>query len=209
MNEHRDLKMIEQESYRELMQDGLTEVLLGLILLAFPLILFESGFLVIFVIFYIIYMPQAIEAFRKKYTYPRIGYVKLHEDEAPKLSLGIVIAVLLMFIIIIAVIYSVYANLIDKSFIYRWLPAVFGFIMWGPSLYLKDRTGQNGYYLLGLLMSITGILVGLANLSTVEVQGILYMISWGIIFLTLGLMRFHLFIRKYPILENPEDDVNE
>ena len=201
--------MIEQESYRESMQDGLTEALLGLVFLALPLLLLESGFLPIFVIFYILFMPKIIEAFRKRYTYPRIGYVKLHEDEPPKLSLGVAMVVLLIFVIIIAVLYSVYIDLIDRSFIYRWLPAVFGFIMWGPSLYLKDRTGQNRYYLFGLLMSVTGITIGLANFSTVEIQGSLYMISWGLAFIILGLLRFLFFIHKYPVLDNPEDDTDE
>jgi len=209
MNEYQDLKMIEQESYRESMQDGLTEVLLGLIFLAFPFLLFESSFIAIFVVFYIIFMPPGIEAFRKKYTYPRIGYVKLHEDEPPKLSLGVAMVVLLIFIMIISVLYGVYTDLIDRYFIYRWLPAVFGFIMWGPSLYLKDRTGQNRYYLFGLLMSVTGILIGLADFATVQIQGTLYMVSWGAAFFVLGLLRFLIFIRKYPILEIPEDDMNE
>ena len=209
MNEHHDLKMIEQESYREYMQDGLTEVLLGLIFLVFPLFLFESSFIAFFVIFYILFMPRIVEAFRMKYTYPRIGYAKLHEDEPPRLSLGVAVVVLLIFIIIISVFYALFTDLIDRYFIYRWLPAVFGFIMWGPSLYLKDRTGQNRYYLFGLLMSVTGITIGLANFSTVEIQGSLYMISWGLAFIILGLLRFLLFIHKYPVLDNPEDDTDE
>jgi hypothetical protein len=209
MNEHQDLKMIEQESYREYMQDGLTEVLLGLIFLVFPFLLFEPGFIAIFVVFYILFMPQVVEGFRRKYTYPRIGYAKLHEDEPPRLSLGVAMVVLLIFIIIITVFYALFTNLIDRYFIYRWLPAVFGFIMWGPSLYLKDKTGQNRYYLFGLLMSVTGVLVGLANFSTVNIQGALYMVSWGAAFFILGLLRFLLFIRKYPILAIPEDDTIE
>ncbi|MBN2228072.1 MAG: hypothetical protein JW779_00660 [Candidatus Thorarchaeota archaeon] len=209
MNEHQDLKMIEQESYCELMQDGLTEVLLGLVFLVLPLLLFEPSFVGIFVVFYIILMPQAIESFRKKHTYPRIGYVKLQEEEAPKLSLGVAMVVLVIFIIIIVVVHGLFTNLIDRFFIYRWLPAVFGFIMWGPSLYLKDKTGQSKYYLFGLFMSVTGIMIGLADFSTVNIQGALYMLSWGTFFVVLGLLRFLLFIRKYPVLENPEDDIDE
>ncbi len=209
MNEHKDLKMLEQDSYGEFMQDGLTETLLGLVFLVFPLLLTEPGFVSIFVVFYIIFIPQVVEVFRKKYTYPRIGYVKLHEDEPPKLSLGVAIVVLLIFIGIISVLYGLFTNLIDRFFIYRWLPAVFGFIMWGPSLYLKDKTGQNKYYLFGLLMSITGILIGLADFATVQIQGTLFFVSWGTVFFILGIMRFLIFIHKYPVLETPEDDVDE
>jgi hypothetical protein len=209
MNEHQDLKAIEQESYRESIQDGLTEFLMGLIFLIFPILIFKASFVSIFVVFYIIFMPQVVEAFRRKYTYPRIGYVKLHEDEPPRLSLGVAMVVLLIFVIIITIFYALFTDLIDRYFIYRWIPAVFGFIMWGPSLYLKEKTGQYRFYLFGLLMSVTGIIVGLANFSTVEIQGTLYMVSWGIVFVIIGLVRFLLFIRKYPVLEIPEDDTRE
>jgi hypothetical protein len=208
-NEETSLETVEQESYRELMQDGFTEILLGTIFLVLPAILLQPSFLSIFIVFYIIFMPQGVEAIRRKYTYPRIGYVKLREDKAPKISLGIVVAVLLVFITIIAVLYLASTDVIDRFFILKWMPAVFGFIMWGPSLYLKDKTGQKLLYLPGILMSVTGVATSLADFLTAEVGTLLFMIGWGLFFMVFGLVRFLLFIRKYPILENPEDDSNE
>ena len=209
VNEETNLKTVEQESYRELMQDGFSEILVGTIFLVLPAIFFQSSFLPIFVVFYIIFMPQGVEVIRKKYTYPRIGYVKLREDEAPKISLGIVVVVLLIFITIIAVFYFAFIDVIDRFFVFKWMPAVFGFIMWGPSLYLKDKTGQKAYYLPGILMSVTGVATSLAAFITAEVGTSLFMICWGLAFIGLGLVRFLLFIRKYPILDDPEGASNE
>jgi hypothetical protein len=191
------------------MQDGFTEILLGTIFLVLPAILIQPGFLSIFVVFYIIFMPQAVEVIRKKYTYPRIGYVKLREDESPKISLRVVIAVLLVFITIIAVLYLAFIDIIDRFFIWKWMPAVFGFIMWGPSLYLRGKTGQRIYYLPAILLSATGVAISLVDYLTAEVGTSLFMVGWGLVFIGFGFVRFLLFIRKYPILDNPEDDNHE
>jgi len=209
MNEEKKLKSVERESFLELMQDGFTEILAGMIFLVFPAFFLEPGFLFIFVIFYIIFMPQVVEAIRRKYTYPRIGYVKLREGTPPKLTLEIPVAVLIIFVTIIAVLYIASMGVIDRLFIMKWMPAVFGFIMWGPSLYLKDKTGQNRYYLPGALMSLTGVVISLADFLPAELGTSIFMNGWGLAFTILGLVRFLLFIRKYPVAGSPEDARSE
>jgi hypothetical protein len=191
------------------MKDGLTEFLLGAVLIVIPGIMVESFFVPIFVIFYLFFMPQGIEAFKRKYTYPRTGYVKLREEQPPKLTLGVAAVVLLIFITIIAVLYSQSIGVIDRYFIWKWLPTVFGVIMWGPGLYMKDKTGQNRYYLWSTLATVAGIAVSLAPFITAEVSLALYMIVWGISFMVLGIIRFILFIRHNPVIDSPESDSSE
>lgn len=208
MNE-KELLEIEQVTYRESMKDGLTEFLLGLILIVIPGIMVEASFVPIFVVFYIIFLPQGIEAFRRKYTYPRIGYVKMREEKPPRLSLGVAVAALLIFITIIAVLYSLAIGVIDRYFIWKWLPTLFGVIMCGPSLYLKDKTGQNRFYLWGILTAITGVAVSLAPFISAEFSLVIYMLAWGGVFMVLGALRFVFFIRNNPVIDTPEDEYDE
>ncbi len=208
MNEN-DILEIERGTFRESMKDGLTEFLLGLVLLVVPGLMIESFFVPIFVVFYIIFLPQGVEAFRRKYTYPRTGYVKMREESPPKLTLGVAAAVLLIFITIVAIFYSFSIGVIDRYFIWKWLPTVFGVIMCGPSLYLKDKTGQNRYYLWGILTTITGVAVSLAPFISAELSLTLYMIAWGVFFMVLGIIRFILFIRNNPVIDAREDDIGE
>ena len=205
MNEQ-NLIEIERKSYSEMMQDGFTEILLGLILLVFPVLIVRPEFVSIFVVFYIFFMPHLLEAIRKKHVYPRIGYVKLKEEEPPKLSIGIIAVVLLIFVSVIVILYSLSIGIIDRYFIWRWLPTVFGFITWGPSLYLKEKTGQNKYYLLGTSMTISGVAVSLAGSIPAEFAMTVYMVGWGLFFLVLGLIRLLIFIRKYPVIDTPGVD---
>ena len=209
MNEEQDLKTIEHESFRAFMQDGFTEIMAGTIFVVFPVIIARPYFVPFFVIFYIFFLPYFVEVVRTKYVYPRIGYVKLRDEEPPKVTAGVVITVILMVAGGIILIYSISIGLLSPDLIYRWVPAFFGLIMFAPSAYLKGKTGQNRYYLFGILMTITGIAVGLANFLPVEVVTLTYSLSWGVAFFVLGVIKAALFIRKYPVIDSPEDDIGD
>jgi len=209
MNEEQNLKKLEQESFRDLMQDGFTEMLAGLLFLVFPILFQRSYFIPIFVVFYIFFLPIFIESIRKRYVYPRIGYVKLREDEPPKVTAGVVITVIILIIGGILVVYAVMTGLITSAIVYRWVPAFFGVIMWAPSLFLADKTGQKRYYLLGGLMTISGVVVSLADFLPAESTTIAFGLIWGFSFLIVGIIRYGLFIRRYPVIESQEDVGNE
>jgi hypothetical protein len=81
--------------------------------------------------------------------------------------------------------------------------------MWAPSLYLVDKTGQKRYYLFGALMTITGVGVSLADFLPAEATTIVFGLIWGVSFLVVGLIRFRLFVRRYPIAGSQEDIKDE
>ena len=204
MNEEQNLKKLEQEAFRELMQDGFTEMMAGLIFIVFPLLIARGSFVPIFVIFYIFFLPQAVFWTREKYVYPRIGYVKPKEDEPFRVTARVIGVVILLIVGGILLFYALAIGLIESDLIYRWIPAAFGLIMWAPSHYLKDKTGQNRNYLFGGLMTITGFAVGLLESIPVDLVTAIFFLSWGVSFLTIGIIRFTLFVRKYPLIDAPE-----
>jgi hypothetical protein len=208
MNENQNLKKLEQESFRDLMQDGFTELLAGLLFLIFPVLIQRSYFVPIFVVFYIFFLPFFMESIRKRYVYPRIGYVKLKDDEPPKVTAGVVATVIILITGAILVIYAVMTGLITSEVVYRWIPAFLGVIMWAPSLFLVDKTGQKRYYLLGGLMTISGVAVSLVNFLPAEFTTIAFGLIWGLSFLVVGIIRYGLFIRRYPVVESQEDIEN-
>ncbi len=221
MNEEKSLKTIEQESFRELREDGFNETSTGIMMLILfnaiyekpgsPTI-FDTWFRLIFCIFGMlcfIFLFQFYKVFRNKYVYPRIGYVKLREYEPPKVTFGVIAVVILMIATAITLIYIISIGVVTTDLVYRWGPAIFGLIMWIASFYLKNRTGQNRYYLFGALMTITGFAVAFTDFLPVEVVIMVYTLSWGAAFFVLGIIRAALFIRKYPVIDSPEDDTSE
>ena len=76
----KDLKKTGQDAYRATMKDGFIEILTGFFFIMTPVIFIQPSFISIFVVIYVLFLPQYAEIFRKKYTYPRVGYVKLRTD---------------------------------------------------------------------------------------------------------------------------------
>ena len=216
MNEEKNLKTIEQESFREIREDGFNEINFGImLLLLFNAIyekpgspsIFDAWFRLVFVIFgmlYFILLLRFYKVFKNKYVYPRIGYVKLREYEPPKVTFGVIAIVILMIATAITLIYIITIGVVTTDLVYRWAPAIFGLIMSAASFYLKDKTGQNRYYLFGALMTITGVAVALAEFISTDMITVIYFDSWGIALFVLGVIKFVLFIRKYPIIGIPE-----
>jgi hypothetical protein len=163
----------------------------------------------IFVVFYIIFLPHFLEGIRRKYIYPRIGYVKLSEDEPPKVTARLVATLVLIIVIVATVIYSVGVGIIDQDLVYRWIPACFGLMMWFPSAYLEEKSGQTRYYLFGGVMTITGVAVALAPIADPTFAGFLYFVCWGLFFLVLGLVKYSLFVRTFPVVDMPEEGPDE
>ena len=74
---------------------------------------------------------------------------------------------------------------------------------------MKDKTGQNRYYLFGTLMTVTGLAITLALFIPATYALTIYMLFWGLTFIVLGIIRFALFIRKHPVVDTPEDGSSE
>ena len=220
MNEELNLKGLEQESFRELNQDGFNEINFGILfLLYFNLIyigkpgypsipsIFHASLgltIAIFSMVYIIFIFLFYKVYRKKYVYPRIGYLKLREVRSSKAILGAIAAVILVVAEEITLIYLLSIDVVTIDWVYRWIPAFFGLTAFMVCFALKDRSGQNIYYLLGVLMTITGFVVALAEFISADMVPMVYFNGWGFAFIVVGVIKFVLFIRKYPIIGTPE-----
>jgi len=215
MTEETSLETVEQDSVRELTQDGFIEFNFGVLLLLFFNIIyrpsastiFEAWFnlsLVILCLFYIIFAFSFYKGFKKKYVYPRIGYAKLRAVHSSKAILGAITIFILAVAEEIILIYIISIDVVTIDWVYRWIPAFFGLAACTFSFLLKYRTGQNRYYLLGVLMTITGFAAVLADFISTDMALTMYFDGWSIAILVLGAIKFVLFIRKYPITNTPE-----
>ena len=77
-----DLKVMQQQANKLLTQDGLIEFLMGAILFVGSVSFSGTVAFTPFLSLYVIYMNRILEGFRKRFTYPRIGYVKLPDDDS-------------------------------------------------------------------------------------------------------------------------------
>ncbi len=208
-----DLKRLEQNAFRDSMKDGSTELLGGFLLLFAPIMFYQPSFIAIFVVFYIILLPHAIERFRQKYTYPRIGYVKLRTSESDTDPKPFLLLLVICFLVTGIATFLFTGDIFN---IYNWIPMFplfFGVLMFGPSAYLVEKAKSKAYWLFGIITSIAGILI--IYLTTIfpptDVYDsiIAFSMFLGIALIIGGAVKFLHFIRAYPVLDSEEDEVSE
>lgn len=217
MSEHHekvDLKGISQKVYRNEYIDGFTFILLGFILfITAGIINLHPVFMSLLIVSFIACFPIS-KALRSRYTYPRLGYFKVKTEDPKKLVPGMLLftgGIVIAFLILLVIFTNGDPRVIyDYENWYRFLPIVFGLIMFGPSLDLVDKTGQRIYYGMGMFSTILGLIIVWLNFQNAKFGFTIYLLLLGSIFFGIGSITFVRFIKKYPIIDNSEHlDIQE
>ena len=213
MSEHNDLKDTEQKAFQDTMRDGLTEIFAGFLFFLAPIMAYESSFMIYFAMFYVIFLPPGLENIRQKYTYPRIGYVKMRVE---KIKLDLKSLLIFLVILISGTLTAIILMTDDISNIYNWvtiLPFTLGLVMLGPSSFLVEKTGMKKYWLFGIITSVFGLLVTyftILNPPASPYFGVLgFSMMLGAGLLVVGIITLLRFIYNNPVIATQEDAENE
>jgi hypothetical protein len=141
MNDKINLREMERRANRLLNQDGLIEMLMGFVLLMSSGSFSSTGSFVPFLPLYIIYLKNIIEGFRNRYTYPRIGYVKMPDESAIDAGTGTLKYLgLAMAVLVIGMLLAFGRPHLDL--IYNWVTVGVGFLFSGAMYYLYEKSGD-------------------------------------------------------------------
>ena len=196
MTQNLNLKEIEKKAYRDSQQDGLMEVMMGLILMTFGGFFYSPIFA--FYILLIVFAGRIVESIRRRYTHPRIGFVKFHEEN-PKDALTGVFLFEVAVIVIMFTLISLFGNVKDYSQWVDWSPLFFGMILVGPFAHAQSRSGNVRYTGYSILSVVLGLLFSLIEFGSGCTGLILYLVLIGVFLFLSGLVIFSLFLRKYPL----------
>ena len=190
-----NLKQIEQKAYRGSFQDGLVEIMLGIVLIGLGAT-FGSVLYVFAVLVPIFIFPRFIEVIRKRYTYPRIGYAKLPMDDPKKTAKGMfvyIVAVLAVFVFCLLL----FGDVKNPALLRKWSPALMGVWLVGGFLYLHGKSGNIRYIIFAVLAVVSGLLFSIMNFESYDGLIINFFVM-GCIFIVTGSVLFTLFVHKYP-----------
>ena len=195
MSTHIDVKEIERKSFRYTEQDGLMEIMMGLLFIGVG-VAFDTPF-TIFVIFIAVFLfPRFIVFLRKRLSYPRTGYAKLPQDDPKKTGKGMLIYILGVATAFVICLF-LFGDLTDPALYRKWAPTFFGVVLLGPFNYLYSKSGSSHYWIYAVVILGLGLLFSIMNFEWY--YGIInWMLSIGVFFLIAGLIIFVLFLRKYP-----------
>jgi hypothetical protein len=200
MNEELDLKQLEQATFRVANQDGLTEFWMGLMIMAIGIVLANSIF-VTYIALIIVFQVSVTERIKEKYTYPRIGMVKLKDEKEIPSGVAWIAFAIIMIVALSAAFISTRADYEIVHLIAAWAPLLIGIVFLQPAAYLVERSGLKRYYGFGLTTLVLGVLLFLLPfLHPAERMSAFMFLSGGILTLA-GVTSMVRFIRKYPVLE--------
>ncbi len=207
MDEKIALDEIERKMWREANSDGIMELLLG-ILLFFMAGTWARSYFTVFLAFVPIYGNRVIEALKARFTYPRIGYVELKEEDGKSLGwgiLGYVLAVIAVVSIVAAVFYGGNLESFDA---YRWVPLAFGAIFLGGMIYLHGKSGDPVAYLYSFVTLVAGGFFTFYGFESSKHIIQLYLLSLAGFFLLAGLVRLLTFMRRNPVVAMTDADIH-
>ncbi len=208
MSEKLDLKDIERRVHHSAYQDGLLELFLGGYLLLVGAMLAAESKLTPSSVFLLFLLNPLFEQIKKRYIYPRVGYVKFRaEKEAdPK---GIVNGMIGFLVVLLGSI-GVFILLMGKeqgwNFWFDYFVPVLGAFMMaiGP-FWLGQTYGLKRGYVLAVLFPLGGILIPVLGIATGYVAIGLECLLVGLISLITGTIMFTHFLFKYPPEEGALD----
>jgi len=192
------LQPMRQAAYRHAYEDGITEILVGVLLAVAALASFKS----VWILAAVIVLKWVLERLRDRVTAPRIGSATLPERPG-RLLLGMAVygvgAGLAVLIAHLAT-----ANSGAPLGGYRWIPLFMGLFLSGGFLYVTSRAGLKRFYIY-LAASVVGGLamtLSVAGGTRQEAYDALSTLLWGLsaLLVTFGAVAFIRFLRNNPVL---------
>jgi len=196
MKQQVDLKDIEQKAFRNSQQDGLMEFVMGICLLAMSTRLFSRVLIGMFPLAMLLFRP-ALNAMRKRFTYPRTGYVKLIPDK-PKDAISGIALITLIVIAVLAVAFILFADVGDFGLWLKWVPLWASVVLAIMFISLAAKSGTIRYYIFALWSVLYGLVLSILNFEPVETGTLLYFLAMGALLTPSGLVIFIRFLRKFP-----------
>ena len=201
-----NLKEIERKAYRDSLQDGLMELVMGVCLAAMSSRALSPAFIGMFVLAPLLFR-RVLMAMRRRFTYPRIGYVKL-VDEKPKEVLGGIATVMLIVIAAMAVAFVIFGDVRSFALWLKWFPAFVGVLLAGMFSSIAAKSGLIRHYAFALASVISGLVFSILRFEPLVTGLFIYFLVMGVLLILCGLVIFIRFLRRHPLPAEEESDVN-
>jgi hypothetical protein len=203
-----DLKQVERNLFRDFMQDGLMEMMLGAFFFFLGLLLPRGGGLVTWIVLLIVFSPLLVMRLKKRFTYPRTGYVELRQGDPgpiPWFTLGsFVLGLVALVVVLIAA-----GVIADPGRWYRWMPVFFGIWLAGIFLGLGLQVRLVRYYLVAGMTLAAGPLATLPALGEKLANVGLFFAAMGAALLACGVFAFVRFLRRNPLPAEGNTDASD
>ena len=199
-----NLQEVERRAHRYDAQDGLTEFLAGIMFFFVARVVAEPQLAWVPALL-LFPMRFAYRFFKTRFTYPRVGYVKLKSESSGDFGRG-VLTYLLVILFLMAAALWVFVDITSWNQWMKWMPALLGGFTSGGFIYLAGKTGLMRHYFLVLVCIAWGIACSLMTVprSVLGIQR--WALGLGLVCLVMGIAVFLNFLRTRPVRQQEVAD---
>jgi len=207
MSNWKDFIDIEHRTFRESLQDGLMEIMIGIILMGMAGASLYLPLVALYLVPLLFWMPIS-EAIRKRYTYPRIGYFKLKKDPARRVLPGVFLYQALVFASVGLSLFILFGNSTDPKLWFRAMPLIFGMMLVGAFLHTAGKTGSRRPYIYASFSMIVASIFSIIEFEGLEFPYlfgefgaglVLYLSIMGSLLTIIGIYQFFSFVLRHPV----------
>jgi hypothetical protein len=205
-------KELEREVFFDSTKDGLGILLLGVGMMGVAAASASLFFIPLFLIPIVFGRPIA-EAMRRRLTYPRIGYVKLKEEQTGRALGGVLLYESLVLLVSAIALYTLFGGIMEFRLWARWSPLIISVLILGLFLNLHDKSGDKHYLGLAVLSALVGLVFSFVSfdISFPYLFGyfdsgvVFYFLLMGSVTLGSGLIKLIYFLYQNPISTEDRD----
>lgn len=194
----------EKQTFRALTQDGLLEILAGIMFLVCSAFVTNPSLFVLIVVPVVLLGP-GLNWLHQRLTYPRIGYAKLAEPLGTKEG-----PTVLVFALIVLALYTLaligFGVAGDVTYWRRWAPALAGALCCGGFLILASRSGFARHYIYIGASLIGGVLFSLIPFERPYENVQMFLLALAGLMLVSGVLILARFLRTHPLPEAEQSD---
>jgi cbb3-type cytochrome oxidase subunit 3 len=195
-----DLEHLEQRVYRDSLQDGIMEILAGLLLIMWGLAITDPAagtILLCFCGMMLFLFRRSSEKLKRRLTYPRLGEVVLRDEKPAPLVAGILLYILATGVLV-AVALALFGRLTTAEW-YRWLPVWIGLCLIGACWHLYSKSGRVRYLIFALVALGGGFAAGSPRLPARMDNIALHLFCLGALSALAGAVMLIRFLRSHPV----------
>jgi hypothetical protein len=191
MSQPLNIQEVKQRAFRAMSQDGVDKILVGIVLILFPLILINMIFLAVLVVIAILSLILK-GILRKKFIYSRIGYAKfsLRSDKKE------ILFTLLYLLIFISLFFTV--SILELKTLTPLINVIIPAGVFFTITHFRTRIKID--YVISLPILLSGV-IGLSFTAQGYDPSTVSVFQWsglGVVLFTVGVVQLIHFLRKYP-----------
>lgn len=192
-----NVREIERKTFQESQRDGVMEIAIGMCFVAMSARLLSRA--LIFTLVFPLFLPRLlVVTLRKRFTYPRVGYVKFIPDSAKEIVPGILLLMLVL-IAVMAIALLLFGDVGDFDLWVKWCPALFGVQLASFFVMLASKSGSNRHYLFAAWSAMAGFLSAIPNFEFRTAGVFVFFLTVGALLTFWGHVLFIRFLRNYPL----------